>query len=120
MSAADPAGSGQGTRPGEGPGRGAPPGPQTAPTPVRVRVFVDGRVQGVGFRQSAAREAIGLGLQGWVRNLPDGRVEAVYEGTRAAVEDMIAWSRRGPGWAVVMDLTVREEEPQGERGFSIR
>jgi acylphosphatase len=90
------------------------------PGPVRVRVFADGRVQGVGFRQSAAREAMRLGLQGWVRNLPDGRVEAVYEGSLDAVGQMVAWSRRGPGWAVVTELAVYDEEPQGERGFSIR
>ena len=87
---------------------------------ARVTVFVDGRVQGVGFRQSAAREATRLGLQGWVRNLPDGRVEAVYEGTRDAVEEMVAWSRRGPAWAMVTDIVVHDEEPKGERGFSGR
>jgi acylphosphatase len=87
---------------------------------VRVRVFVDGRVQGVGFRQSAAREATRLGLRGWIRNLPDGRVEAAYEGPRNAVEQMVAWSRRGPAWATVTDMVVRDEEPKGERGFSVR
>jgi acylphosphatase len=87
---------------------------------VRVRVFVDGRVQGVGFRQSAAREATRIGLQGWIRNLPDGRVEAAYEGTRDAVEQMVAWSRRGPAWGMVTDMTVHDEEPKGERGFSVR
>ena len=89
-------------------------------TPVRVRVLVDGRVQGVGFRQSAAREAIRLGLQGWIRNLPDGRVEAVYEGTRDAVDQIAVWSRRGPSWAMVTGMSVHDEEPKGERGFSIR
>ena len=87
---------------------------------VRVRVFVDGRVQGVGFRASAAREAVRLGVSGWARNLPDGRVEAVYEGPRAAVEDMLAWTRRGPVSARVDGLAIHDEEPQGERGFSIR
>jgi len=77
-------------------------------------------VQGVGFRQSAAREAARLGLQGWISNLPDGRVEAVYEGSRGAVEEMVAWSRRGPSWAMVTDVTVRDEKPKGERGFSVR
>ena len=86
----------------------------------RVTVLVDGRVQGVGFRQHAAREATRLGLQGWIRNLPDGRVEAVYEGTRDAVEEMVAWSRRGPAWAMVTDIAVHDEEPKGERGFSVR
>jgi acylphosphatase len=87
---------------------------------ARVRVFVDGRVQGVGFRQNAVREADRLGLQGWIRNLPDGRVEAVYEGPRDAVEEMVAWSRGGPRWAVVTGIAVYDEEPKGERGFSVR
>lgn len=85
---------------------------------VRVRVFVDGRVQGVGFRASAAREAARLGVQGRVRNLPDGRVEAVYEGPRHAVEDMLAWTRHGPAVARVTQMTIQDEEPQGELGFS--
>jgi acylphosphatase len=89
-------------------------------TTVRVRIFVDGRVQGVGFRQNAAREAARLGLQGWIRNLPDGRVEAVYEGSRDPLDEMVAWSRRGPAWAMVTDFTVQDEEPKGERGFNVR
>ena len=87
---------------------------------VRVRVLVDGRVQGVGFRQSAAREADRLGIEGWIRNLPDGRVEAAYEGSRSAVEEMVGWSRHGPMWATVTEMTVVDEEPKGERGFSVR
>ena len=63
------------------------------PDLVRVRVFVEGRVQGVWFRESARHEADRLGVSGWVRNLPDGRVEAVYEGPRDAVEEMLAWTR---------------------------
>jgi acylphosphatase len=89
------------------------------PRVIRVRVFVDGRVQGVGFRVSAAGEAVRLGVQGWARNLPDGRVEAVYEGPRAAVEDMLAWTRHGPGGARVTDMTILDEEPKGERGFTV-
>jgi len=86
---------------------------------VRVHVFVDGRVQGVGFRYSTAHEADRLGVQGWARNLPDGRVEAVYEGARAAVEEMLAWTRRGPASARVDELAIHDEEPKGERGFSV-
>lgn len=89
------------------------------PRLVRVRVFVDGRVQGVGFRAAAAREAARLGVQGWARNLPDGRVEAAYEGPRDAVEDMLAWTRHGPAGARVTDVTIHDEEPKGERGFSV-
>lgn len=86
---------------------------------IRVRVFVDGRVQGVGFRYSAAREAVRLGIQGWARNLPDGRVEAVYEGPRDAVEEMLAWTRRGPASARVDAIAIHDEDPKGERGFSV-
>jgi acylphosphatase len=82
-------------------------------------VFVDGRVQGVGFRVSAAIEATRQGVAGWARNLPDGRVEAVYEGPRDAVEEMLAWTRHGPLGARVTDLAIRDEEPKGERGFSV-
>jgi acylphosphatase len=86
---------------------------------VRVRVFVDGRVQGVGFRASAAHEAGRLGLTGWARNLPDGRMEAVYEGPRDAVEEMLAWTRRGPVSARVDAMEIHDEEARGERGFRI-
>jgi acylphosphatase len=89
-------------------------------TTVRVRVFVEGRVQGVNFRHYTCREANHLGVSGWVRNLPDGRVEAVYEGSRAAVEAMAAWTRHGPEWARVNSLTIHDEAPQGEKGFGIR
>ena len=86
----------------------------------RVRVFVEGRVQGVNFRHYTCREAGRLGISGWVRNLPDGRVEAVYEGSRAAVEAIVAWTRHGPEWARVTGLSIQDEEPKGERGFGIR
>ncbi len=86
---------------------------------IRVRVFVGGRVQGVGFRLSTAREAMRLGIQGWARNLPDGRVEAVFEGPRDSVEQMLAWTRLGPAAARVDGTAVYDEEPRGERGFSV-
>jgi len=86
---------------------------------VRVRVFVQGRVQGVNFRHHTRQEAIRLGVAGWVRNLPDGRVEAVYEGGRDAIEDLLAWTRDGPEWARVTAVAVHDELPQGERGFSV-
>jgi acylphosphatase len=87
---------------------------------VRVRVFIDGRVQGVGFRTRTAREALRLGLTGWIRNLYDGRVEAVFEGPRDAVEEMLAWTRRGPAGSWVDEMTIHDEEPKGEEGFSVR
>jgi acylphosphatase len=87
---------------------------------IRVRVFVDGRVQGVGFRANTAREAVRLGASGWARNLPDGRVEAVYEGTPDVVEEMLSWTRHGPPGARVTEMTIHDEEPRGESGFSVR
>ena len=87
---------------------------------VRVRVFVEGWVQGVSFRYNTYQEAARLGISGWVRNLPDGRVSAVYEGSRDTVEEMLAWTRRGPRWADVQRFAIHDEEPRGEQGFTIR
>lgn len=89
-------------------------------SPVRVRVFIEGRVQGVSFRYYTWQKAAQLGVRGWVRNLADGRVEAVYEGPRPAVEEMLAWTRRGPLLARVEAVAIHDEEPQGERDFSVR
>jgi acylphosphatase len=86
---------------------------------VRRRVLVSGRVQGVGFRVSCARTARQAGVAGFVRNLPDGRVEAVFEGPPAAVEQMVAWCRRGPALARVARVEVREEPPLGDRHFRV-
>lgn len=86
----------------------------------RVRLIVHGRVQGVFFRANTQREAQRLGLSGWVRNLPDGSVEAVAEGERPILEELIAWCRRGPEHALVEEVELLWEEPQGERpGFRI-
>ena len=85
----------------------------------RVRVVASGRVQGVFYRASCARLARGLGLAGYVRNLADGRVEAVFEGADAAVDEMVTWSREGPDLANVEHLEVVTEEPQGETGFRV-
>ena len=87
---------------------------------VRSHVYVSGRVQGVFFRAHAAREAMRLGLVGWVRNLPDERVEAVFEGERAKVEEMISWCRRGPKAAKVEGLKLEYASPTGEfSGFEV-
>lgn len=86
----------------------------------RAHVWLEGRVQGVWFRESTRREAEDCGVAGWVRNLPDGRVEAVFEGRAEAVAHLVHWVRRGPDQAHVSDVQVKDEAPQGERGFRIR
>jgi acylphosphatase len=86
-----------------------------------VRVRIEGVVQGVCFRACTEEEALRLGLAGWVRNRPDGSVEAVFEGEDAAVERMIAWCHRGSPRSLVRGVTVQNEAPQGEgAGFAIR
>lgn len=86
---------------------------------MRAHVFISGRVQGVFFRQQTARQATGSGLAGWVRNLYDGRVEAVFEGERAAVGRLVQWCHRGPSGACVREVEVRWEEPDGQPGFRV-
>jgi acylphosphatase len=84
-------------------------------TPLaRARVVVSGRVQGVAFRQAAVEEAQRLGVTGWVRNLPDGRVEALIEGDRQGVEALVAWCRRGPRLARVEEMRIAWEPHRGE------
>jgi acylphosphatase len=83
---------------------------------MRIR----GGVQGVGFRFETRARAQSLGLSGWVRNLPDGSVEAAFEGDPERVESMIEWCRRGPHGARVDDIEVSWEEPTGETGFAVR
>lgn len=90
------------------------------PGNVRAHVWVTGRVQGVFFRQETARFARHGGLAGWVRNLPDGRVEAVFEGAREAVESMVSWMGEGPPLAYVEEVESEWEDPAGESGFCIR
>lgn len=86
---------------------------------VRTRVVVSGLVQGVFFRDTCRREARRLGVAGWVRNRPDGAVEAVFEGPAGSVERMVAWCRRGPSRAQVRELTTLPEQPEGLRGFVV-
>jgi acylphosphatase len=87
---------------------------------IRRRVIVHGRVQGVFFRDTARRMSQSRGLGGWVRNTPDGTVEAVFEGDPEAVESMVRWCREGPRGAVVERLEVVDEEPEGLTEFRIR
>jgi len=84
---------------------------------VRRRVLVSGLVQGVFFRQSCRRIARDEGLAGWVRNLPDGRVEACFEGPGDAVSRAVAWCRHGPPEARVTAVEVFDETPREEVGF---
>jgi acylphosphatase len=82
--------------------------------PVRKRVVVAGRVQGVAFRNSTQMAAVGLGVTGWVRNLPNGDVEGCFEGEEAAVQQLVDWCRRGPSAARVDRLIEHEESYSGE------
>jgi acylphosphatase len=84
-------------------------------------VRVAGRVQGVGFRYATSDEARRRHLGGWVRNLESGGVEAVFEGPRAQVEEMLKWCRNGPPGAWVRDVKLDLDEPlEGLAAFEIR
>jgi acylphosphatase len=87
---------------------------------LRAHVVVRGRVQNVFFRASCRREAERLGVTGFVSNLRDGRVEAVFEGEPNAVRAAVDWCRRGPPGATVDSIEVDFEEPVGEAGFRVR
>jgi acylphosphatase len=80
----------------------------------RATLRIQGKVQGVFFRESARTEASRLGLTGWVRNLADGAVEATVEGEPAPLEDFIRWCHRGPQAARVTDVARTDGEPTGE------
>ena len=86
----------------------------------RRRVFVSGLVQDVWFRATTAKQALRAGVDGWVRNLADGRVEAVLEGSADAVNELIAFCSRGPEMARVDRIEVVEEGPENLEGFQIR
>jgi acylphosphatase len=87
---------------------------------TRAHVFVSGSVQGVYFRATTRDRAREVGVDGWVRNLDDGRVEAVFEGPRADVETMVAFCHEGSSAARVDDVAVEYGDPEGERGFEVR
>ncbi len=87
---------------------------------IARRVLVTGRVQNVFYRASCAEQAAAEGVHGWVRNLPDGRVEACFEGTRDAVDRMVAWCHQGPPSARVSAVEVHEVEPTGTDSFEVR
>ena len=81
---------------------------------LRAHLFVSGRVQGVFFRQKTKMQARMQDVTGWVRNLPDGRVEAVFEGEEQAVKALVEYCRHGPSYAKVTNLEVGWEEYRGE------
>lgn len=87
---------------------------------IRRRVVVHGTVQGVFFRASCEDEARTHGVAGWVANRSDGTVEAVFEGSTEAVEQLVLWCRSGPPQAVVESVEVTRQEPLGEAGFEAR
>lgn len=87
---------------------------------ARVHVLVGGRVQGVGFRYATYRKAKEFGAAGWVRNLPDGRVEAVFEAERLVLESLVAWCHKGPLGAGVTAVEAAWGEETGEQGFAIQ
>lgn len=88
---------------------------------ARAHVLVSGRVQGVFFRSYTREKAKELGLKGWVRNLKDGRVEALFEGEKEKVEEAVDWCRRGPPHARVAGLEVEWGEYKGEfNGFEVK
>lgn len=90
---------------------------QTMPT---VHLLIKGRVQGVYFRASAKNVADALGLVGWVRNTPDGQVEAMANGSDASLEQFVEWCRQGPPNAIVITVTVAAVNDEQFAGFSIR
>ena len=87
---------------------------------IRRRVVVHGFVQGVFFRDTVRRAALGAGVAGWVRNTRDGTVEAVFEGEPETVERLVALCHRGPSGARVDRADVYEEAPEAITGFAIR
>ena len=87
---------------------------------VRRRILVQGKVQGVFFRDTTLRRAEALGVAGWVTNRSDGAVEVVAEGEPGAVESLLDFCRDGPPSAEVADVAVSEEQPEGLSGFDVR
>ena len=87
---------------------------------VRFRIVVTGRVQGVSFRSSFRTVAVRNHVMGWVRNRPDGSVEAVIQGSEDGVGRVISWARRGPAGAIVDDLISNRLEPSSDlRDFEV-
>jgi acylphosphatase len=81
---------------------------------IRVRLIIEGRVQGVWFRESTRREASRLGVVGWVKNRPDGKVEVLAEGPEERVRNLVTWCHQGPATAKVNRVRETEEAWRGE------
>lgn len=81
---------------------------------IRMHLIIEGRVQGVWFRESTRREAVALKLTGWVKNRPDGTVEAVIEGPEQEVNQLVVWCHQGPPAARVSGIRKDQETWQGE------
>jgi len=81
---------------------------------ARVQVLISGRVQGVFFRAYTRDQAVFLGLTGWVRNLPDGRVAALFEGDKEKIDSMLVWLQEGPQYAAVDEVLTDWQPHQGE------
>lgn len=87
----------------------------------RAHVYISGDVQGVFFRGSTRQKAEELGLNGWVKNMPDGRVEAIFEGPTSAVQEMLDWCKEGPAQATVEDVDAEHEGIEEDlEGFEVR
>ena len=85
-----------------------------------IRVEISGIVQGVGFRWKAREAALALGIAGWIKNRPDGDVEAVFQGPGSSVDEMIRWARQGPAGAKVIEIKLHPQKIDEElRGFMI-
>ena len=88
---------------------------------VRRHIFLSGRVQGVFFRENTKNKAKELGVFGWIKNLADGQVEAVFEGSKEDIEQIIEWVKKGPPLAKVEKVEVLEQKYQGEfKDFEIK
>ena len=90
-----------------------------SPAQASAHVLISGKVQGVGYRAATCDAATLLNIKGWVRNLRDGRVEAVFEGTRTNVDEMIRWCHQGPPTAVIKKVKVNYQAIQGFKQFDI-
>jgi acylphosphatase len=84
---------------------------------IRAHIFISGRVQGVYFRSETQDMALSLGLTGWVKNLYDGRVEAVFEGEEKAVKEAVDWCKRGPRMAVVEKVDINWEKTKNDNNY---